>query len=94
MNVQKIQICLLAIIAVALVYIAITYTNANRYVVFAEGYATLDTRSGNIHLLKNEFISRSKYGTTYYLYKEGYSTFSPELIDYITEEQDTKKLSK
>lgn len=78
MNIQKIQICLLAIIAVALVYIAVIYTNSNRYIPFSE-YGTIDTRTGNVYLLN---LSGNKYGDIQYLHKHGYSPYSQEEIDF------------
>ena len=81
MNIQKLQVCLLAIIAVALVYIAVTYTNANRYVPLAGLDGTLDTRTGNVYLL-HKSNKTSIYGRVFRLYDYGYATVSPEFIEF------------
>lgn len=78
MNMQKIQICLLAIIAMALVYIATIYTISSRYTSAGHPLTTLDRWTGNIYT----------YGATYYLHKNGYSTDKVDLRDYLM--QDTK----
>ena len=81
MNIQKIQVCLLAIITITLAYIAIIHAGINRYVVFAEGYGTLDTKTGNVYVI-HDSQGGSIYGTTYYLYKNGYATYLQDEINF------------
>lgn len=77
MNIQKIQICLLAIIAITLVYIAVNYTNSNRYIPFSQ-YGTIDTHTGNIYFLN---LLGNQYGNIQYLHKQGYSPYSQETVN-------------
>ena len=92
MNMQKIQICLLAIIAVTLIYIAATYTNTNRYVPLNRIHGTLDTRTGNVYIIQESGETRI-YGKTFYLYEYGYATIRPELIKS-AEHEAFKKFAK
>lgn len=93
MNIQKLQVCLLAIIAVALVYIAAIYTGSNRYVPLTKIHGTLDTKTGNVYILQESGETRI-YGKTFYLYKEyGYATIRPDLIKS-AEHEAFKKFAK
>lgn len=73
MNIQKFQVCLLAIIAVALVYIAAIFTISCRYVPAAHPLTTLDKWTGNIYMYNGEI---------FYLHKNGYSTHKIDWRDY------------
>ena len=54
MNIQKLQICLLAIIAVLLAYVVVINSNTGRYSTFGESNAgLLDTQTGAVYIPSN-----------------------------------------